>query len=260
MKYCVLGISIACLILAAGSTAQAGINTITSSTMWFRGSITPDGSGGYTGTIPMIDEGVDVETRGDGISGFDVYGKNGVNARFGDDPGSGPVVWTSQAIGADHDAWPTWNPDTPDWYQYSVEFTLDGKWSVRNHPGATAANPWSSGGFIARGVPMSGTMNWTTLFAAETDIGAYLPGTGTSEIPGGAATQGGGAQAWDMDWSWGSEAVPLEYPGFAVGVFDNGDGTFDVSLTPAVPVPGAFLLGAMGLGMVGWMKRRKKEA
>jgi len=27
-----------------------------------------------------------------------------------------------------------------------------------------------------------------------------------------------------------------------------------------VPVPGAVLLGAMGLGMVGWMKRRKKEA
>ena len=27
-----------------------------------------------------------------------------------------------------------------------------------------------------------------------------------------------------------------------------------------IPVPGAFVLGAIGLGMVGWMKRRKKEA
>ena len=34
-------------------------------------------------------------------------------------------------------------------------------------------------------------------------------------------------------------------------------GTFE---SAQVPVPGAFLLGAMGLGMVGWMKRRKKEA
>jgi hypothetical protein len=31
-------------------------------------------------------------------------------------------------------------------------------------------------------------------------------------------------------------------------------------ITSPVPVPGAMLLGAMGLGMVGWMKRRKQEA
>ena len=34
----------------------------------------------------------------------------------------------------------------------------------------------------------------------------------------------------------------------------------DTATINTVPVPGAVLLGAMGLGMVGWMKRRKKEA
>ena len=48
----------------------------------------------------------------------------------------------------------------------------------------------------------------------------------------------------------------------ASGYF-HGDGPADavatVNLTP-VPVPSALLLGAMGLGMVGWMKRRKQQA
>lgn len=42
----------------------------------------------------------------------------------------------------------------------------------------------------------------------------------------------------------------------AAGDIGSGD-TLGVQ---TVPVPGAVLLGAMGLGMVGWMKRRKKEA
>ena len=63
---------------------------------------------------------------------------------------------------------------------------------------------------------MSGLMDWGNGYAEETDVGAYLPGMGTAEIPGGAAGQGGGPHAWDMDWSWGSEMVPLEYPGFEV--------------------------------------------
>ena len=75
-------------------------------------------------------------------------------------------------------------------------------------------------------------MDWSSLYATESDIGAYLPGTGTPEIPGGAAGYGGGAGAWDMDGSWGREAVPLEFPGFSVTVAPNGS-DFDVTLTPA---------------------------
>ena len=210
-------------------------STIGSSTMYFQGALTDNGDGTYTGVLPMIDEGVP-------DAGYDVYAEEGATAWFGNDPGGGPV-WTPEVI-ADHDAWPSWNPDTPDWYQYSLNLYVDGsdqKWAVRNHPGATETNPWADEGFWGvggkppAGVPMSGLMYWTTLYAAETDAGAYLPATGIPEIPGGAAGQGGGAGAWDMDWSWGSEVVPLELPGFEVAITDLGGGVYDVTLTPADP-------------------------
>jgi len=44
---------------------------------------------------------------------------------------------------------------------------------------------------------------------------------------------------------------------FTGDVANIGEGS--VLGVQTVPVPGAFLLGAMGLGMVGWMKRRKTE-
>ena len=199
-------------------------NTVASSTIVFEGTLTDNGDGTFTGVIPCVFDG-----------GFDIFAKEGANAQFGDDTGSG-AVWTQQLIGTDHDAWPTWDPDTPDWFQYSLEF--DGnRWSLRNHAGATEADPWyednGDGTDIARGVPMSGMMDWTNLYAVETDVGAYLPGTGTPEIPGGAEVQGGGAQAWDMDWSWGSEFVPLQYPGFDVTIANIGGSQYRVTLTPA---------------------------
>jgi cysteine-rich repeat protein len=206
-------------------------STIASSTLYFQGTLTYNIDGTFTGVLPMVNEG---GTN----SGFDIYAKEGSTAWFGDAPGP---VWTSQAIGVDHDAWSTYNPDTPDWYQYSLE--LDGttnKWAVRNHAGAEASDPWyednGDGTDIARGVPMSGTMDWNTMYAAETDTGAYLPTTGTPEIDGGAATHGGGPQAWDMDWSWGTEVVPLEFPGFDVQITSLGDNEYRVSLIPAPEV------------------------
>ena len=90
------------ILLTVGT---AGANTIASSTMYFQGGLTIDAGGYYTGTIPMVDEAA--AGIGDGIAGYDVYGKNGVNAWFGDDPdkgGSQPPVWTAQMI-SNHDAW-----------------------------------------------------------------------------------------------------------------------------------------------------------
>ena len=253
------------LLLAAGLilavTGAAGANTVASSTMWFKGVLTPGASESYTGVLAMVDEAA--ESVGDGIGGFDVYAREGAMAWFGD--GAPPAtVWTPVTI-ASHDAWPGWPTDTPDWYQYSLELSVDGgqfKWALRNHAGATAADPWSSdpATYPARGVPMSGTMDWATMTATETDVGAYLTGMGTAEIPGGAAGQGGGAGYWDLDWSWGSEAVPLEYAGFLVEMAPTGKANeFLVSLRPIpepVTVLGVFA-GVLGLG--SYLRKRRAD-
>ncbi len=210
----------------------AGANDVRSSTMYFHGTLTDDGFGGKTGVLAMVDE--DAEDIGDDEAGYDVFALNGGAARFSQSSDVDPIT--------NHDGWPGWDPDTPDWYQYSLRLYVDGgqqKWAVRNHPGATATYPWydtahwGPGGKPPAGVPMSGLMNWTSAYAKETDTGAYLPGTGIPLVAGWAAANGGGAGAWDMDWSWGSEVVPLEMPGFQVTVTATGPpDEYDVRLTP----------------------------
>jgi len=243
--------------LALG-TAQA--NTIASSTMYFGTAggytITDNLDGTYSGVLPMLSIN----------GGFDIYAENGGTAWFGNKVGE-TETWTSEVIGADHDSSELGgSPDTPDWYAYSLNLYEEGgvqKWAVRNHSGANAADdPWWDGTdgdvqLVAQGVPLSGTMNWTTMIAEETYAGEYLPPLDINhgEIPGGAAAHGGGAGAWDMDWSWGSEVVPLEYPYFAVNLTDLGGDVYQVTLTP-VPVPAAVLLGILGLCAVG-IKLRK---
>jgi len=219
----IFGILLA-LALALGvslvTATPVAANTVGSSTIVFESqtgyTLTDNGDGTYSGVIPCKVDG-----------GFDIYAKEDATAYMDDTP----VV-----ISDDHDAWSTWTPDTPDWYQYSLHFYEESgvhKWALRNHAGATAETPWYDGGDIARGVPMSGIMDWDTMYAWETDVGAYLPGTGTAKYPGKAESHGGGAGYWDMDWSWGSEAVPLQFAGFAVEVTPSG--SYIVTLTPADP-------------------------
>ena len=256
------------LLLAV--TGTAGANTVASSTMYFQETAVGDGwyltdnlDGTYSGVLPMVDE--QTAGIGDGVRGYDVYARNGATAWFGNDPGTGPV-WTPQAI-ANHDAFypnPQWSPDTPDWYQYSLNLYVDGgqqKWALRNHSGNNADDdPWYDDGDAdtqnAHGVPMSGTMDWTNMIATETDVGAYLPATGTPEIPGGAAGKGGGAGYWDMDWSWGSEAVPLQYSTFDVKVESVG-GEYRVTMTP-IPEPVTMAGLILGIGCLARYVRRRK--
>jgi hypothetical protein len=215
------------LTLCLVPATPAAANTIASSTIVFQANtnfqLTYNGSDGtYSGIIPCVSDG-----------SYDVYAREGATAYFSEDP---------NVTIANHDAWPTWDPDTPDWYQYSLNLYEDDgvqKWAIRNHPGADGTYPWydianwGDGGKPACGVPMSGTMDWNTMYAMETDTGAYLDGSGTPKHSGWAASHNGGAGYWDMDWSWGSEAVPLQFPGFDVTVTGSSSEDYTVTMTPA---------------------------
>ena len=122
---------------------------------------------------------------GDGISGYDIYAKNGATAWFGDNPGSGSV-WTSQAI-TNHDAWPTWNPDTPDWYQYSLNLYQDSgiyKWSLRNHPGSTDTDMNPANGPAADGQRAATATGRYGTPEEVADLVAFLAGPAGRSVTG----------------------------------------------------------------------------
>jgi len=226
------------------SLEAAPPNTIESGIMHFEGALTDNGGGIYTGTIDMTPGDFYMPggpgTTWDGMQwvnpdgtpasgGIDVYAKEGGDA-FYDDIFQG-------IIGPDHDAYSNiggwgafWTPDVPDYYNYQLTLTTD-HWYLEYKS-------------IHLGTPMSGTMNWAGLYATETDTGMYR---GT--VPADPDANDGGALAyitastgaltgagyWDMDWTWGSEAIPLELPGFDVSITDLGAGNYHVTLTPAAP-------------------------
>ena len=250
-----LRILVACTCVLALMAGIASANTVSSSTLWFEGQLTYNaGTGAYTGTIAAI-AGYYYVAGGPGtvwdpvdgryetpdgqaaVGGFDVYADAGGTAYV---QGMSPSSWT---IGSDHDAysstgpWGTWyDPDCADWDKYELELTAD-HWYLRYAPTDES--------------PMSGSMNWTAMYAAETDLGTQDGGHD------GSATHGGGAQAWDWDCGWGVEVIPLELPGFLVAVTDIGSGDYRVSLTP-IPEPVSLIFFGTGLvGVFGFVARRK---
>ena len=210
-------------------------NTIDSGTMIFAGSLTDNGDGSLSGTIPMVNE--DDEELGDGIAGFDVYAKNGATAMY-----YGVGSYVSGTI-VYHDAYTTaggwgsfYDPDCADWYNYQLRL-IDGEWYLEYN--SNVGNDGDTTG--ASAAPMSGAMDWDKLYAYETGAGAYYPGMGTAADPGYALDNtytgvSDGTASWDMDWSWGSEYIPLEYLGYTVSVEEPSTGQYIVTLTPA-PMP-----------------------
>ena len=225
-------------VLAASGVASA--NTVASSIIYFGSNdlhtLTDEGGGIFSGTL--------VATPPPGFTGyyrgFDIYAKSGATAWYCQNNEDEDLTWTSQLLDDAHDPWLTYSPDTPDWRKHTVRFFEEGgvqKWALRNHWRGMAAG--------TAAVPMSGTMNWTTMYAEETDFGYYLPpdeAGGPSECGlGMAATKGGGPGTFDMDWPWNSDVIPLEYPGYIVAITAVPDG-FEMSMTPA-PDHAAGVLG-----------------
>ena len=251
----------ACLILASGQ-AEAGPNSVASSTWVFEGPLTDAGGGIYTGTIDAT-VGFYYVTGGAGEAiwasgGVDLYGLDGGCALVegyyatGAWNCAGVDTFLIPAVGENHDAYPSalgggpwgsfYNPDIQDDYNYELTLSAT-NWYVRYKS-------------AEMGTPMSGAMNWPVLYASEDDIGAYVnPPADPDANDGGCANHGAGAGWWDMDWSWGSDCVPLQHAGFDVDITDLGGGDYRVVLTPSdptgVPTLTTGMVVLLGVGLIG---------
>lgn len=241
LLFCLSMVLVLSLYMAISVPAMAediDPNTPETSTLVFRGTLThytdPIGTDIYTGTIAMVDEAA--EMLGDLEAGFDILARDGMRATYdklstGSDYACGYTVmrdaWTTGG------GWGTFcDPDCQDWYNYQLTLTND-SWALEYN--ADVGND----GILTDALcaPMSGFIDWVAMYAVEMGAGAYYEGMGTAESPGYALDnactgQNTGQCAWDMDWSWGSEYVPLQYPGYRVTVIEEGEDIYTVIMVP----------------------------
>lgn len=225
MKMKMKRVTIVCVLLATLLfTTTVAANTVASSTMYFKGQLTYNSSaGGYDGTIGAAAD-------------FDVYAKVGSTV-------TSPVSSIDgTTVGSDHDAYPNWDPDVPDAYDETENkhehyaLSLDASastwelWYVSPENTFNQAS-YDDGANTYEYEPFGGTVDWASNLATET------------------------GQNWEQQWSWGYENIQLQYPYFSMSFTDVGEGNYEVEMTP-VPVPGAVLLGMLGLSVAG-VKLRK---
>ncbi len=62
---------------------------------------------------------------------------------------------------------------------------------------------------------------------------------------------------WTLTSAWGVSANGLSFVGY--GTNPDGDTEAWIATVPIVPVPGALTLSSIGLGLAGWLCRRRMQ-
>ena len=172
--------------------------------MVFKGTLTPDGNGGYTGRIPSI-------------CAFDVFAKQGSCAYVegyygtGDWNCEGEDTFTVGYYGNEvHDAYPSEHNGGPWGSYYDPDVAdADEEWSGGTHYylNLNSDGTWSIEYLDTGNTPYSGIVNWDTQIALET------------------------GQAWNVQWTWGEEYIRLQHPAWKMEITQDGS-EYVVLMTP----------------------------